>query len=178
MTDVGIVLAAGEGRRFGGPKAPYVFHGERLVDRAVRVLREGGCDFVIVVLGAWHGEVPNAEVVTNPDWSSGMASSLRTALVHAHSIPADRAVVSLVDLPGLTPAAVERLRHCASPLAAAAYAGERGHPVLIHRDHWEALSSNLTGDSGARAYLTQHGVTLVEVGDIASGDDLDLRPAT
>lgn len=45
--DAGVVLAAGEGRRFGGPKAPYVLHGERLVDRAVRVLQQGGCDFLI-----------------------------------------------------------------------------------------------------------------------------------
>ena len=52
----GLVLAAGEGRRFGGPKAPAVIDGERLVDRAVRVLRAGGCDPVYVVLGAWVGE--------------------------------------------------------------------------------------------------------------------------
>ena len=67
----GLVLAAGEGRRFGGPKAPYVLDGERLVDRAVRVLREAGCDPVVVVLGAWVGEVPGAEVVGNEDVGRG-----------------------------------------------------------------------------------------------------------
>ncbi len=41
--DIGMVLAAGAGRRYGQPKAGVQFQGERLVDRAVRVLTEGGC---------------------------------------------------------------------------------------------------------------------------------------
>ena len=67
----GVVLAAGGGTRFGQPKAPVVVNGERLVDRAVRCLGEAGCDPVIVVLGAWIGPVPGAEVVVNDDWRSG-----------------------------------------------------------------------------------------------------------
>jgi nicotine blue oxidoreductase len=55
MTTAGLVLAAGEGKRFGGPKAPYVHNGERLVDRAVSVLANAGCNPVFVVLGAWLG---------------------------------------------------------------------------------------------------------------------------
>ena len=61
----GLVLAAGEGRRFGGPKAPYVLDGVRLVDRAVALLRDAGCDPVLVVLGAWIDDVPDAVVVVN-----------------------------------------------------------------------------------------------------------------
>ena len=97
----GLVLAAGEGRRFGGPKAPYVLDGERLVDRAVRTLHDAACDPVLVVLGAWVGDVPGAEIILNPDWSSGMGSSLRIGL-EALTEHADvgRVVVTLVDLPG------------------------------------------------------------------------------
>ena len=91
MGVAGLVLAAGEGRRFGGPKAPVVIDGERLVDRAVRVLREGGCEPVYVVLGAWVGEVPGAIVVVNPDWAEGMGSSLRAGL---GAMDADRVVVT------------------------------------------------------------------------------------
>ncbi len=72
MTTAGLVLAAGEGKRFGGPKAPYVHNGERLVDRAVNVLAEAGCDPVFVVLGAWIGGVPGATVLETktgqPEW--------------------------------------------------------------------------------------------------------------
>jgi hypothetical protein len=80
----GIVLAAGGGRRFGGPKAVAEVGGERLVDRACRVLREGGCAPVIAVLGA--AVVPGAgadDVVVNPEWADGMGSSLRAGLAAA-----------------------------------------------------------------------------------------------
>lgn len=172
----GLVLAAGEGRRFGGPKAPYVLDGERLVDRAVRVLREAGCASVVVVLGAWVGDVPGASVVVNDDWSTGMGSSLRAGLAALEGGDADRVVVTLVDLPGLTPDAVRRLVEAPGDLAQAAYDGERGHPVLLGRMHWAGVAATAEGDRGARAYLAEHDVALVEVGDLASGHDLDLRP--
>ncbi len=173
----GVVLAAGEGRRFGAPKAPFVLDGERLVDRAVRVLRDGGCDPVVVVLGAWVGDVPAAVVVDNPDWAEGMGSSLRAGLAALLDVvDVDRVVVTLVDLPGLSSEAVARLAACGSELAAASYAGERGHPVLLGRAHWAGVAESATGDRGARAYLAGRDVVLVEVGDVATGDDLDVRP--
>lgn len=172
--DAGLVLAAGEGRRFGGPKAPHVHDGEKLVDRAVRVLREGGCDPVVVVLGAWVGDVPGADVVVNDDWAQGMGSSLRCGL--AALSDADRVVLTLVDLPGLTAAAVRRVRAEQSALVQATYDGRRGHPVILGRDHWDAAAELATGDRGARDYLARNPVRLVEVGDVASGEDLDLAP--
>lgn len=174
----GLVLAAGEGRRFGGPKAPFVLDGERLVDRAVHVLRDAGCEPVVVVLGAWVGRVDDADVtVVNADWATGMGSSLRLGLDTLVGTEAERVVVSLVDLPGLTAEAVARLVDAEADLAQAAYQGERGHPVLIGRAHWDGIAQTAAGDRGARAYLDAREVVLVEVGDVASGDDLDLRPA-
>lgn len=176
---LGLVLAAGEGRRFGGPKAPVVVAGQRLVDRAVRVLAEGGCDPVVVVLGAWVGDVPGAEVVVNEAWAEGMGSSLRAGLVALAGRPGgsadDRVVVTLVDLPGLTAEAVRRIVDSPSRLAAAAYDDERGHPVLLGAEHWSGVSESARGDSGARDYLRAHAddVALVEVGDVADGADLD-----
>ena len=98
---IGLLLAAGGGRRFGGPKAPYVHQGERLVDRGVRLLREAGCQEVVVVLGAWVGEVADATVVINSEWESGQASSLLKGL---DSLPvgAERVCVLLVDQIGMT----------------------------------------------------------------------------
>jgi nicotine blue oxidoreductase len=174
----GLVLAAGEGRRFGGPKAPFVLDGERLVDRAVRVLRDAGCEPVVVVLGAWVGRVDDADItVVNADWATGMGSSLRLGLDTLAGTEAERVVVSLVDLPGLTAEAVARLIDSGADLAQAAYQGERGHPVLIARAHWDGVAESAAGDRGARDYLATREVVLVEVGDVASGDDLDLRPA-
>ncbi len=171
----GLVLAAGEGRRFGGPKAPVVIDGERLVDRAVRVLRDGGCDPVYVVLGAWTGDVPDSIVVANPEWSEGMGSSLRAGLAALEGVPVDAAVVTLVDLPGLTAAAVRRLVEADSGIVAATYDGVRGHPVRFGREHWAAIAATARGDAGARDYLRARAdeISLIEVGDVASGEDLD-----
>lgn len=186
---LGVVLAAGAGRRFGRPKAPVLIDGERLVDRAVRVLRQGGCQRVLVVLGAWVGAVPDATVSVNPHWPSGMGSSLRWGLQYllaeslteppsAHHHPqARRALITLVDLPGLTPAAVRRLCREPDDLVAASYAGQQGHPVLIAEQHWPALIAELSGDCGARQYLQRHGARLVPLDKLASGADLDHQPA-
>lgn len=175
LSVAGIVLAAGEGKRFGGPKAPFKIDGERLVDRAVRVLHKAGCTPVAAVLGAWQGEVDGAVVLTNSGWQEGMASSLRVALqwlnVEANT---DYALITLVDLPGLTPQAVRRVLNAPDGIAVATYEGKRGHPVRIPREHFRTLIDTVSGDEGARSFLAgRDDITFVEVGDVASGLDLD-----
>jgi CTP:molybdopterin cytidylyltransferase MocA len=171
----GIVLAAGAGTRFGEPKAPVEVDGERLVDRAVRVLREAGCDPVFVILGAWEGQVPDSLVIVNHGWEEGMASSLRIGLKWARATTeAENAIVTLVDLPGLTAEAIRRIDDAPPGIAIAMYDGERGHPVRIPREHWEDILATVTGDSGARDYFNgRDDVVFVEVGDVADGTDLD-----
>lgn len=179
MTTAGLVLAAGEGKRFGGPKAPYVHNGDRLVDRAVNVLTEAGCDPVFVVLGAWMGDVPGATVLENPEWSTGMGSSLQVGLKHLNSEGGiDEVVVSLVDLPGLTSEAVSRIVNAPGEIVVAAYDAKRGHPVKFASSTWPELITSATGDQGARSYIAEHPdlIVLVEVGDVATGEDMDIRP--
>ncbi|MFF7631614.1 NTP transferase domain-containing protein [Kitasatospora sp. NPDC008050] len=179
-----LVLAAGGGRRLGGrPKALLPFRGRPLVEHAVRVVREGGCAPVLVVLGAARAQVlaeadlTGCTVVANPDWAEGMGGSLRAGLAalppHCPGV-----LVFLVDTPGVTPAAVARLlaaHRSGAALAAAGYAGRRGHPVLIGADHLAEAAAGAQGDAGARALLTrrQAELQLVECGDIAVPDDLD-----
>src|SRR5205085_11177772 len=113
---VGLVLAAGGGRRYGGPKA-LVRHedGRLLVERAVATLRDGGCTRIWVVLGAEAGRVRqearlgDVEVLENSTWKSGMGSSLRTGLAALAGTDADAVAVLLVDTPGIGPDAVARL---------------------------------------------------------------------
>ncbi len=184
----GLLLAAGAGRRLGGrPKALLPYRGGLLVEHAARVLREGGCDPVYVVLGAAADEVRaraaglgGCELVENPDWASGMGSSLRAGLTALSRLtPAPEAVVvALVDQPGIGPEAVARLLSGGvgrSRLAAAGYGGRRGHPVLFGAAHWAGVIASAAGDHGARGYLTEHqdDLTLVECGDIASPADID-----
>ncbi len=171
----GLVLAAGAGRRFGGPKALATVDGERLVDRAVRVLRSGGCDRVVVVAGAAELEVPGAEVVDNPDWPTGMGSSLRVGLA---AVREDAVVVIPVDMPWLGPAAVTRViasYEDGAGVVTATYAGQRRHPVLLARRHFDAVRRLAVGDVGARPFLRAHPELVVEIAcdDTGSPRDVD-----
>lgn len=182
MTVTGLLLAAGAGSRMGMPKAlVHDEHGSWLV-RAVRVLREGGCSRVVVVLGAGADEaeplvagLSGVAVVRSADWASGMGASLATGLA---AVDGDAALVHLVDLPDVTSAVVARVLAPgagASTLARASYDGRPGHPVLLGRDHWPGVAEAATGDRGARDYLARHPTALVECGDLARGHDVDTR---
>ncbi|MFD3608039.1 NTP transferase domain-containing protein [Streptomyces atroolivaceus] len=181
----GVLLAAGGGRRLGGrPKALLEHRGRPLVEHAVRALRNGGCGPVHVVLGAASQEVraladlSACTVTENPSWEEGMGSSLRAGLGALAGSDADAALVFLVDQPGIGAEAVARVRSAyrsRTTLAAAAYGGERGHPVLFGADRWTDVSSGAVGDQGARAYLRAHrgAITLVECSDVAQAYDID-----
>jgi nicotine blue oxidoreductase len=159
----GLVLAAGAGRRFGGPKPLAVYRGEPLVARALRSLA-AACDAgVAVVVGAAGADVaaaaraavPAVRVVENPDWATGLAGSLRAGLA---AQPADVAavLVLLADQPAVTPADLAALRAAwlADParIAAAGFAGTVGVPAILPRGTWPALAA-LPGDQGARAVI-------------------------
>ncbi|MFI1972265.1 4-diphosphocytidyl-2C-methyl-D-erythritol synthase [Streptomyces cinnamoneus] len=184
----GLLLAAGGGRRLGGrPKALLPHRGGLLVEHALRVLREGGCGPVHVVLGAGAEKVrarlgPAAGVVLvdHPGWADGMGTSLRAGLASltAAGTDASAALVALVDQPRVGARAVARVLAAhreGAELAAAAYEGVRGHPVLLAREHWDGVARAATGDRGARDYLRQHAslVRLVECSDVAAPDDVD-----
>lgn len=173
----GLLLAAGQGRRFGGAKAIVEFEGERLVDRGVTTLRTGGCAPVLVVTGAVAVEVPGAVAVHNPYWRAGMGSSLRAGL---SAVPPGCAavVVALVDQPRVSAAAVERLiaaHRGGAGVAVAAYGGRPRNPALIGRGHFDAVTSRAVGDVGARPFLRAHPelVTLVPCADVAGPEDID-----
>ncbi|MBQ0863998.1 nucleotidyltransferase family protein [Streptomyces sp. A73] len=185
----GLLLAAGGGRRLGGrPKALLRHGGRPLVEHAARVLREGGCGPVYVVLGAAGEQVrrtallPGCVLVDNPDWSEGMGSSLRAGLQALSGAQAARgveaAVVCLVDQPGIGAEAVARVRtayRSLGSLASAAYDGRRGHPVLLGAAHWEGVVRSARADAGARDYLRerQDELALIECADIADPADID-----
>lgn len=179
----GVLLAAGEGRRLGGPKALLVLDGRPLVERGARTLVDAGCDPVVVVLGAGAEEVLGSAdlggvvTVVNDDWSSGMAGSFRAGVAACSGAPA--VVVALVDQPGVTAGVVERLvavwRAESAKAVVAAYDGEPRNPVLLDASVWSDALASATGDVGARRWLREHPdvVAVVECGDIGSGVDID-----
>jgi CTP:molybdopterin cytidylyltransferase MocA len=179
---VGLLLAAGEGRRFGGPKAlARDDDGTSWLLRAVQALRP--CSEIVVVLGAEAERAAallpmSVSRIRADDWAEGMGASLRAGLEALASTDHDAALVSLVDLPDVHAAVVARLVAASQgrgDLARAAYDGVPGHPVLLGRDHWAGVVASATGDRGARDYLAAHDVDLVECGDLATGVDVDRR---
>jgi CTP:molybdopterin cytidylyltransferase MocA len=183
VSHTGLLLAAGAGSRLGTPKALVHDDAGSWLARATETLREGGCDDVTVVLGAAADEALGlldglgVDVVIAADWAEGMSASLRAGLA-AMPAEAEAAVVLLVDLPDVTAAVVRRVvAGGAGPdaLARATFEGRPGHPVLLGRHHWAAVSATAAGDRGARDYLAGSDVRLVECGDLATGDDVDSR---
>jgi CTP:molybdopterin cytidylyltransferase MocA len=173
----GVLLAAGGGSRLGTPKAVVELGGRRLADRGADLLRDGGAEPVIVVLGAARVDVPGVLAVHNPDWATGMGSSLAAGL---RAVPEDcaAAVIALADQPLIGPGVVRRLiaaYRAGAEVVAAAYDGKLRNPVLLARRHWPEVLATAVGDAGARPFLRAHPelVTAVECGDIGSPDDLD-----
>jgi CTP:molybdopterin cytidylyltransferase MocA len=155
-----VVLAAGAGSRFGGPKQRI------LLPAVLAAVRSSSVDEVVVVAGA-HPVVSDVTVIDCPAWERGPGASLRCGL-EALPAEADAAVVVLADGPDLAPAAVDRVvevwRAGAGDVVAASYGGIRGHPVVLARPVWPLIP-----DEGARALET----VLVPCDDLSAPGDID-----
>ncbi len=183
----GVLLAAGEGSRFGRPKALVELDGQTLAERGVTLLRAGGTDPVLIVTGAAQVELrPEHQVRTvyNGEWRTGMGSSLRAALRALTELEAapeiGAVIVALADQPLVGAEAVGRLiaaYRAGAEVAVAAYDGKPRNPVLLAREHWPEVIATATGDQGARAFLRARPelVTLVECGDTGRPDDIDTQ---
>jgi CTP:molybdopterin cytidylyltransferase MocA len=174
----GIVIAAGGGRRVGGPEALLLRGDTTLVDRAVETVTEAGCAPVVVVLGAAANLVratatlDGATVVVNKAWGTGLGSSLRMGLESLDGDPAEAAVVMPVDMPGVTVEAVRKVAALPYPdaLVCATYGGLRNYPMLFGRRHWAGISTLAKADVGARPYLLAHKDEIVDISCDAVAD--------
>ncbi len=190
MRVAGLLLAAGAGRRMGGPKALVELDGEPLVARALRALRDAGADPRLVVLGAHADRAreavaaadQDAHVVVAADWADGMGASLRAGIAALAGSDVgdggdvDAVLVLLVDTPGIGSEALARVAAAArrDGLARGSYDGRPGHPVLLGADHLAGVAAAAHDDVGARGYLAgREDIRPVEVGDVATRDDVD-----
>jgi molybdenum cofactor cytidylyltransferase len=176
----GVVLAAGAGRRFGGPKQLAVLEGKPMLEHVLAAMEAAPLDRVFVVLGADADEVQRrvalhgAEPVICSGWEEGMSVSLRCGVDAADGSGADRVVVALGDQPRLSPQAVARLIDAGGGAAVsrATYGGHGSHPVLLERTLF-SLVRELHGDSGARALLLAYPVREVACDGLGSPADVD-----
>jgi CTP:molybdopterin cytidylyltransferase MocA len=161
-------------------------HDRPLLAYALAAAHDGGCAPVVLVVSdarvaAAAGEIVtggSVDVVRNDAPERGIASSLQCALRHLEpraSVPA--VVVGLADQPLVGGDAYRRLVAsfaAGARLAYATYAGVRGNPVLIAREHW-ADAMTLTGDEGARVLFRNHPAVAVPCDDTGAATDVDTR---
>jgi len=175
----GLVLAAGEGSRFGGTKQLAPLAGRPLLEHALAAVAV--LDPRVVVLGHEAGaiaaavDLQGARPVVCEDWREGQAASLRRGVAALGDV--DAAVIVLGDQPRITAAAVAAVAAAAGavvPAARASYGGRPGHPVLLGRGLL-ARVGELRGDVGFRDLLEGVAVREVEVGGLADPVDIDTR---
>ncbi len=172
MWIIGIILAAGEGRRMGGPKALLRIEGESFLARAARVLTAGGAQRVVAVLGHQAKRVrreagcrDDVVFAENPGYRDGMLTSILRGLDQAEALGADAVLVHPVDHPLLEPQAVARVvaaLEAGAVVAVPSFENRRGHPAGFARAAWAALRA-APADRGARAVLADHPEWVVHV---------------
>jgi molybdenum cofactor cytidylyltransferase len=154
-----VILAAGAGRRMGGPKALLRFEGETLLRRTARAALDAGCRPVVAVIGASSASLDGLEVqtVVNPEAQEGMASSIRLGIA-ALAPEVEAALLLTVDQPAVDAALLKELlalaaAHPTRP-AACAYADTLGIPAVLLRRLFPELVA-LCGERGAKAILVR-----------------------
>jgi CTP:molybdopterin cytidylyltransferase MocA len=177
-----VILAAGAGRRFGGPKQIADWRGAPLLEWALdAALGVPALDPVVVVLGAHAAEVRAAvdlspvDVVHAADWEEGQAASLRVGVAALGGV--DAAVVLLADMPLVTSQVVAGVMDHFSgstDVVRAVYRGSPGHPVLLGRRALARIGE-LRGDVGARALFSELRVREWEAGHLCEPTDIDTR---
>jgi molybdenum cofactor cytidylyltransferase len=177
-----VLLAAGEGSRFGGAKQLADIAGEPMVRRVARTLLETDIP-VVAVTGAYADDVEIVlddlplSVIRCEDWQLGMGNSLAAGVCEAARsfAQATAVLICLADQPLLEKASVQAMlqRHKAAPdrILVTAHGNTQGPPVLFPRDCFAALTM-LSGIHGARSLLEQH-AERVEVMNCTSGIDVD-----
>jgi len=162
MRVVAIVLAAGEGRRMGGPKALLPLGESTFLSRACHLFARPGIASVVAVLGAEAERVrsaagipPEARVALNERWREGMLTSVWAGLEAAEALGAEAVLVHPVDNPFVAPATIDAVVAAlarGAEIAVPSHAGRRGHPAGFARSCWPDLRAAPL-DGGARAVL-------------------------
>ncbi len=181
-----LMLAAGQGRRMGkdGPhKLLAEFDGIPLVSRTAQMLMASEASPVVAVTGHRNQEVEAAlsglDLLTcyNPDYASGMASSLVAGFSRPELAGLDGVLVMLADMPAITTGHINSLiaafrEASGDAVVRSVSEGKRGNPIIIPRIAYPAVMK-LEGDIGARAIIESSGLPVIDV-DIGPAAHLDV----
>jgi molybdenum cofactor cytidylyltransferase len=162
------MLAAGSASRMGSIKQLLPYRGRTLIEHAIAHASEAGFSPIVVVLGAKAEEIEPVvqrtpcQIVINPNWASGMGSSLKAGVVKLLEL--------LPDAPGLATLLADQPRISARqlismvkifeegkcPIVASEYDGSIGVPAIFGHEFFPNLLS-LPAEAGARHLLRDAG---------------------
>jgi CTP:molybdopterin cytidylyltransferase MocA len=175
----GLILAAGESRRMGSPKALLEYRGATFLGTLAGLFAER-CSPVIVTLGASAAEIRSrasypAQFVLNADYKRGQLTSMQCGL---RAVPpkAEGVMFTLVDHPAVSPATLDALlaMRGGELLRVPRYQGRRGHPVWFSRELIPEFLA-LPEDGAARDVVRRHadGTAFLDVDDAGIVADID-----
>lgn len=160
----GVLLAAGTSSRMGRNKLLLEWNGETMVHGCARRAVAGGVSPLIVVLGPSAAAIRSAlsdvpcDTVVNPEYESGMASSVRAGLAAVPEAAA-AVIILLADMPHVTGEMVgqmiQRYHTTRAPLVISEYDGISAPPVLYDRLLWAELAS-ANGEGRGRDIAARH----------------------
>lgn len=179
---IGIILAAGRSSRMGEiNKLTKIWRGKPLIAHSIAAVRASSLTGFAVVTGHESAAVSaclddEVTIVYNPEFATGMASSLRRGIKHAQQTGADAAMILLGDMPLVSDAHIDALivagrNNPEATIVQASYQGKPGNPVMFSSLLFEELLQ-LEGDTGARELIKRHPGqhVMVEIGQAAQRD--------
>lgn len=179
-----VILAAGESKRMGSPKALLLHHNRTFVEHLLDVTRHPKIGPQLIVLGAGAEDISKQvglnpeQLVVNPDWQRGQLSSIKAALKSIASKPTDGVLLCLVDHPLISSAMVNELvdafYHTKQPIVVPTFRGKRGHPVIFAAKLFDELL-DAPEETGARAVVWNHASEVHEIATSEEGVTLNLN---
>jgi molybdenum cofactor cytidylyltransferase len=179
-----VILAAGESRRMGSPKALLLHNDQTFLEHLIQISRHPKVCAQRVVLGAGAIEiakragVDNSMTVINPDWEKGQLSSMQAAIQALASTPVDGLIFFLVDHPLVTSSLVseliEQFYRSGKQIVLPIFRGRRGHPVIFSKELFVELLA-APEETGARAVVWKHARDVEEVPTEEEGVILNLN---
>ncbi|MFL9811822.1 nucleotidyltransferase family protein [Stutzerimonas sp. VN223-3] len=179
---IGLVLAAGQARRFGADKRlARLSDGHGVLETTLRVAASVFSELVLVLRSddqlSDYRLPPNVRVVHAARAEHGMGASLADGVTAIHAQPARAIAVLLGDMPWISTATLAQLAQAATEdgIVQPCHMGRPGHPVLFGRQFWPQLRA-LDGDKGGSALIARHPTAhvLINVTDPGSHLDVDV----